>query len=54
MVWVCGVDHEAGVPLGADAGAVVLVGQVLHALEVERLDHALRPEVVLAAPRGGL
>ena len=44
------VDHEAGVPLRPDADPVVLVGQVLDALEVEGLDYPLRPQEVLGAP----
>ena len=34
-------DHVAGVELGPNADAVVGVGQVLHPLEIKRLDRAL-------------
>ena len=60
---VAGVEHEvvgvglelgpAGAALRPDADLVVLVVEVLDALEVERLDDALHAEVVLrAAARG--
>ena len=46
---VRGVRHEACVALQPEADAVVLSGQILHALEVERLHNAVSAQVVLGA-----
>ena len=54
VLGVCLVHHVAGVPLGSDADPVVLVGEVLDALEVEGLDDTLGAQEVLGAARRSL
>ena len=54
---MAGVRHVldvAGLPARPDADAIVLVAQILDALEVEGLDGALLAQVVLGAARGRL
>ena len=54
---MAGVRHVldvAGLPARPDADAIVLVAQILDALEVEGLDGALLAQMVLGAARGRL